>query len=237
MLIGIIVAMDEELVPLKSLLGSFTTEVIGPFEFYKGELYTHTIVLLKSGIGKVNAAASCTLLINKFKPEFVINTGSAGAFDQQLNVGDIVVSSHVFHHDADLTGFGYDAGQLPQLPKYFLPDEKLVSLVTKQMQDSEDTSYLMGVIGSGDRFISDPADVSALQEKFPDMIACEMEAAAIAQICYQFNVPFVIVRSVSDIAGKENVSDFKIFLSLAAQRYTRILKGVLKKMYEIEYQV
>lgn len=230
MLIAIIAAMEEEISPLKSQLQNIVTETIAGFEFYRGSLYSKNVILLKSGIGKVNAAMSTTLLLKLFKPDYVINTGSAGGFSLDLNIGDLIVSNKVCHHDVDVSAFGYELGQLPGLPNYFLPDPRLLKKTMAHLDLLSDVPHRVGLIASGDRFVHEESDVAELKVQFPEIMACEMEAAAVAQACHHFNVPFVVIRAISDIPGKENAISFETFLIHAAQNYTQFLLSMLKDM-------
>ena len=170
------------------------------------------VVLLRSGIGKVNAAMSTTILLDKYTPDFVINTGSAGGTDESLNVGDIVISTEVRHHDVDVTAFDYEYGQVPQLPPAFLADEGLIKIAEEGAKELQDVQVVQGLIASGDTFVNELHVVENIRGKFTVVKAVEMEAAAIAQVCYQFGVPFVIIRSLSDIAGKESNITFDQYL-------------------------
>lgn len=223
MTIAIIGAMEQEVTLLRAQIENLKTHTIAGFEFYTGQLAGKDIILLRSGIGKVNAAISTTILLHHFKPNSVINTGSAGGFDPDLEVGDLVISNAVTHHDVDLTPFGYAAGQVAGLPEVFTPDAHLIAQAEKALANLGGINYKLGLIASGDRFMHQPADVSATREKFPAMIACEMEAAGVAQVCHQFQVPFVIIRALSDIAGKENVLAFDEFLEVAAEQSTKVI--------------
>ncbi|MBF6058091.1 MULTISPECIES: 5'-methylthioadenosine/S-adenosylhomocysteine nucleosidase [Thiomicrorhabdus] len=228
MKIAIIGAMEEEVSLLRSRLDDLTTTTIAGYEYYSGRIDGSEIVLLRSGIGKVNAAISTTVLLQSFQPDYVINTGSAGGFHVDLNVGDIVISSSVCHHDVDVTPFGYELGQVPGMPSCFLPDAKLVKAAQHSIEDLAEVVHMHGLIATGDRFMHHPDDVDLTREKFPEMIACEMEAAAVAQVCYTFDKPFVIIRSLSDIAGKENAVTFEQYLQQAATHSAKVILGMLK---------
>lgn len=215
MRIGIIGAMDEEVELLKEKLINMSEEVIAGCEFYIGSLNDVDVVLLKSGIGKVNAAIGTTLLIEKFSPNYIINTGSAGGFEQSLNVGDIVISNEVRYNDVDATVFGYEFGQVPRMPAFYEPNEKLVAVAEKSVEEVGINS-VKGLILSGDSFMSDEAKVFELKERFKNAYCAEMEAGAIAQVCYQFGCPFVIIRSLSDIAGSDAKVSYDQFLRTAS---------------------
>lgn len=229
MTIGIIGAMEEEVILLREQIQNLKTQTLAGFEFYSGQLSGRDVVVLRSGIGKVNAAMSTTLLIDHFAPKAIINTGSAGGFHTDLEVGDIVISRSVCHHDVDVTPFGYAHGQVPGLPACFVPDSELINKAKASIEALGEVSHMHGLIASGDRFMHLVEDVESTRGKFPEMIACEMEAAAVAQVCHQFKVPFVIIRALSDIAGKENVIAFDAFLAKAADHSTRVILEMMKQ--------
>ena len=202
MKIAIIGAMEEEVTLLRDKIENKTVEVIAGCEFTTGHMDGVDVVLLRSGIGKVNAAMSTSILLEKYTPDYVINTGSAGGYDPKLNVGDLVISSEVRHHDVDVTVFGYEYGQVPQLPAAFQADKELIKVAEEGAKEISDIQTVQGLIATGDAFMNDPVRVDYIRDKFTDLKAVEMEAAAIAQVAYQFGIPFVIIRSLSDIAGK-----------------------------------
>ncbi|MED1863141.1 5'-methylthioadenosine/S-adenosylhomocysteine nucleosidase [Fictibacillus nanhaiensis] len=228
--IGIIGAMEEEVVLLREQLEGLEEKKLAGCEFYKGSLNGQEIVLLKSGIGKVNAAIGTTLLIQLYEPDVILNTGSAGGFHSDLNVGDVVISTDVRHHDVDATIFGYEHGQVPQMPPNYLPDEKLVNAAERAGARVENIQVAKGLIASGDSFMSDHARVEDIKAKFPTLYAAEMEAAAIAQTCYQFKVPFVIIRSLSDIAGKDARVSYDQFLQTASKNSAELVQKIVEEL-------
>ena len=214
-MIGIIGAMEEEVTILKRKLNDMNEINIAHVKFYVGKLNHKEVVLTQSGIGKVNASISTTLLIEKFNPEVVINTGSAGALDQTLSIGDILVSNHVLYHDANATAFGYEYGQIPQMPKTYTTDPTLLKK-TMHVLEQQQLNGKVGMIVSGDSFIGSSEQRQKIKQQFPEAMAVEMEATAIAQTCYQIKVPFIVIRAVSDLAnGKADIS-FEEFLDKAA---------------------
>lgn len=223
MKVAIIGAMEEEITLLRENIENQTQEIVAGCEFTFGRMHGTDVILLRSGIGKVNAAMSTTILLEKYQPDYIINTGSAGGFHPSLNVGDAVISSEVRHHDVDVTAFGYEYGQVPMLPPAFSADEKLVAVAEKAAKEISDIQIVKGVIATGDSFMSDPDRVEFVRSKFADLQAVEMEAAAIAQVAHQFGVPFVIIRSLSDIAGKESDLSFEAFLDQAAQHSAQLV--------------
>lgn len=227
--IGIIGAMDEEVALLKSLMTNKTEKTIANVTLIYGNLAEQEVVLLKSGIGKVNASIATTLLHEHYSPKLVINTGSAGGLKAGLNVGDIVISDEVVYHDVDATVFGYDLGQVPQMPKSFKSDSQLMLLIEESIQKNRLNSS-RGMIVTGDSFLGKEAQVNQVKAKFKDAIAGEMEAAAIAQVCYQYGTPFVVIRALSDIAGEASSVSFDEFLPKAADNAAKIIVTTLTKL-------
>ena len=230
MKIAVIGAMEEEVELLREEIKSAQTNIIAGCEFIEGEIGNHRVILVKSGIGKVNAAMATTLLLEKYKPDIVLNTGSAGGFDSSHDVGTVVISNEVRHHDVDVTAFGYEYGQVPGQPAGYLADKNLVDLARKAVDDIGKHSQVTGLIASGDAFMNDPIHVEEVRKRFPSMIAAEMEAAAVAQVCHQFDTPFVVIRALSDIAGKESSISFDEFLPVAARHSTDIVLHVISKL-------
>ena len=230
MKIGVIGAMEEEVYMLRASLDNVKTEEIANCEFTSGTYKGQEVVLLKSGIGKVNAAMSTTLLLQQFKPDVVINTGSAGGFDADLEVGAIVISDEVRHHDVDVTVFGYEMGQVPQLPAAFLSSADLMDHAIAAVEELGEHAYAVGLIATGDSFMDDAERVEKVRGHFPTMKAAEMEAAAVAQVCHQFDTPFVVIRALSDIAGKQSNISFEEFLPVAAKHSTQIVLNVVDRI-------
>lgn len=231
MKIGLIGAMEEEVEILKGEMTEVTKVEVAHSRFYCGSLEGFEVVLLQSGIGKVNAALGTALLIDRFHPDVVINTGSAGGTDVSLNIGDVVISSGVIYHDADATAFGYVPGQVPGMPAVYVPDRRLSELAESAASSAlEKHQIVKGKIATGDSFMADPKRITKLRTQFPEVKAVEMEAAAIAQVCFQFNVPFLIVRALSDIAGKKSDISFEQFLETAAKHSAQFVLILLREL-------
>ncbi|MFD2637618.1 5'-methylthioadenosine/S-adenosylhomocysteine nucleosidase [Piscibacillus salipiscarius] len=231
MKIGIIGAMQEELEWLKSEMTIKQEIVVANCRLYEGILADQEVVVLQSGIGKVNAALSTTILHERFKPDYVINTGSAGGTDPNLNVGDVVIGTEVIHHDADATAFGYEYGQIPQMPEHYPSDRMLIDYAKASTQNLDPSIQVMeGLIGTGDSFMSDPERVKSVVDRLKEVKALEMEAASIAQVCYQYQTPFLIIRSISDVAGKESNISFDQFLPKAARNSAEMIVNILKQI-------
>lgn len=222
--------MEEEVALLREKISNQEQETIAGCEFTTGSMDGAEVILLRSGIGKVNAAMSTTILLDRFKPDYVINTGSAGGFHPDLNVGDVVISSEVRHHDVDVTAFGYEYGQVPQLPAAFEADSGLVEIAEEAAKEIGSVQVVKGLIATGDSFMNDPKRVDAIRDKFLNLQAVEMEAASIAQVSYQFGIPFVIIRSLSDIAGKESDVSFEQYLEKAALHSASLVMKIVEKL-------
>ncbi|GEM03742.1 5'-methylthioadenosine/S-adenosylhomocysteine nucleosidase [Halolactibacillus miurensis] len=229
-MIGIIGAMDEEVRLLKEHM-TITEEVqVANCDFTVGKLMDVPIVLLKSGIGKVNAALATTILLERFDIKAVINTGSAGGLDTTLSVGDIVIGREVVHHDVDVRAFDYDYGQVPGMPKRYLADHLLIDAVEQAIEERNEVHSKQGLIATGDSFMQHADQVNGVLEHLPDTMAVEMEAAAIAQVCYQYEVPCVVIRSLSDIAGKASNVSFDQYLDQAAKHAAELIMRVVTKI-------
>ncbi|MBY5993570.1 5'-methylthioadenosine/S-adenosylhomocysteine nucleosidase [Ferrimonas balearica] len=230
MKIGIIGAMEQEVALLRSHLDDLTIETVAGIEFYQGRLGDQAVVLTRSGIGKVTATIATTILIERFAPDYVVNTGSAGGFAQGLAIGDIVISSEVRHHDVDVTAFGYEMGQLPGQPAAFRPHPKLVEAAKGAIASVGEVKAIEGLICTGDSFIADPARTQVMLSHFPAMAACEMEAAAIAQTCHQFGTPFVVIRAISDNANDDGAVDFDSFIVKAGEHSAKVVMAMVQKL-------
>jgi len=227
---GIIGAMEPEVAILKAQLINAQQIDFAGFTFYQGTLAGDEVVLVQSGIGKVAAALATALLIEKFQPDYVINTGSAGGFDATLSVGDIVISNEVRYNDVDVTAFGYEMGQLPGNPAAFIPHPALIHAAEQAMNSLPNSHAVLGLITTGDTFMTNAADIAKARTNFPTMAAVEMEGAAIAQTCHHFATPFVVIRSLSDIAGKESPTSFDAYLETASINSSKMVMAMLTQL-------
>ncbi len=226
MTIAIIGAMEEEVALLRDAMEVEEVRTIAHVEFTKGKLNHQDVVLLKSGIGKVNVAIATTLLFEHYNIDYVINTGSAGGLHEEANIGDVVISTGTLYHDVDVTGFNYAYGQVPGMPAIY---ESNVSLVKKveSILDKIGKNYWLGTIGTGDSFINRLDQMELIKKNCPSVIAIEMEAAAVAQVCHHYEKPFIIVRALSDIAGKESHISFNEFLTVAAKESSEMVSELV----------
>ncbi|MDO6428172.1 5'-methylthioadenosine/S-adenosylhomocysteine nucleosidase [Thalassotalea sp. 1_MG-2023] len=233
MTVGIIGAMEPEVAILKAKLIDAQTTNIAGYSFYHGKLNNTDVVIVQSGIGKVAAALATAFLIKEFSPKYVVNTGSAGGFEQSLKVGDIVISSEVRYHDVDVTAFGYEIGQLPANPAAYLPHPRLVEAAKESISSLPDIQTLVGLITTGDTFMTKDDDIAKARANFPTMAAVEMEGAAIAQTCHQLSTPFVVIRSMSDIAGKESPTSFEAYLETASVNSSQLVMNMIENLQGI----
>lgn len=228
-MIGIIGAMEEEVAILKSQMSDVETLQTAHVVFYKGKLNHTDVVLTQSGIGKVNVAISTTLLIQQFQPDCIINTGSAGGLQPGMALGDVIVSTEVTYHDADARAFGYSMGQIPGMPETYKADQNLIHHVNDVLNTLEQP-VREGLIVSGDSFIGTNEQRSIILQHFPNAMAAEMEAAAIAQTCYQFSVPFIVTRAISDLADADAGMTFEAFLKVASQSSSQMVTALVAKL-------
>ncbi|SFB85199.1 adenosylhomocysteine nucleosidase [Alkalibacterium subtropicum] len=217
MKIGIIAAMEQESCEIISEIKYLKETIKANQHFYEGQIHDVQVVLVQSGIGKVNAAIAATLLIEVYEVEAVINTGSAGGIGAGLAVEDLVISRELSYNDADARAFGYDFGQIPQMPRRYTSDQHLVK-VFKQAAQKKDWTIKEGLIVTGDSFISDQKKVAKIRAQFPEVLVTEMEGAAIAQTCYQFGIPFVVIRAVSDVSDEEASLSFDEFIEKVGKK-------------------
>jgi len=225
--LGIIAAMEEEVEYLRPKIENCTVTKEGTIELYSGSIDGITIVMIRSGIGKVNAAMATTLLIRDFHPNCIINTGSAGGLKHDMEVGDIVISSKVFHHDFDLKPIGFQHGEIPGLPIFFDSDQKLIAVTESSIKQIPNIRYSLGEVGTGEFFVSSEEYVAETKKRFPNVVAIEMEAAAIAQVCHQFSVPFVVIRAISDVADKESPISFDQFVKVAGKKSADMVLAII----------
>lgn len=228
---GIIAAMEAECEALKTAMNDIKEHQYGQMTFWQGMFNGRNIVLSQCGIGKVAAAVGTTLLIEKFSPKYIINTGSAGGFAADLNIGDIIVSEKMAYHDVDLTSFDhYVIGQMAGCEPEFYADNNLLETAANITPSDSKVKLRKGFIVSGDSFISAMEQQQKIQQDFPTADVIEMEAAAIAHTCVLLNTPFIAIRSVSDVINRQgNHIDFHEFLPIAAKNSLDIVSQILQK--------
>ena len=230
MIIGIISAMDEELAILLKDMDVTEKKVKANKTFHKGKLWGKDVVAVVSGIGKVNAAICAQILISEYNVGTIINVGVAGGIGMDIYPGDVVVAENLVQYDMDTTAFGDKHGQIPRLDTFdFKCDENLVSVCTKACDEIEGFNTFLGRIVSGDKFVASVDTIKWLEEEF-DAKAVEMEGASIAHVCYLNNIPFVVIRSISDNANNGAHMDYEKFTPIGVRNSTTILKGMIDKL-------
>ena len=229
MKIVIIGAMEQEITLLKAQINNIETQNIAHLTVYTGTIAENWICLVQCGIGKVASAAATSLLIQAFSPDAVINTGSAGGFDPSLSIGDVVIATQMLHHDVDVTHFGYALGQVPQMPEYYESDPTLIALAQTAAARLANIKVQMGLVCSGDSFVGSDEAANKIKTNFPTMAAVEMEGAAIGQVCHLMKVPFVVIRSLSDIAGKTSTVSFEEYLDTAAKNSATLVLDIVNQ--------
>ena len=224
MMLGIIGAMDEEVLEIKNALTDVSVETVTGMDFYRGKVNGKEVVVVRSGIGKVNAAVCSQVLVDRFGVEAIVNTGIAGSLRAEINIGDIVLSTDSVQHDMDATGFGYPAGQIPRMDTFAFPaDEKLLNLAKECCaRVNPDIQTFTGRVVSGDQFISDKGKKQWLTETF-DGSCTEMEGAAIAQVCYLNHIGCLIIRAISDKADDSANMDYQEFEAKAIRHSVKLL--------------
>ena len=226
--IAIIGAMELEVDTLKASMNISNTKIHAGMEFFEGTLNNTPVVIVHCGIGKVNAGICVQILADLFHVTHIINTGIAGALNSKLKIGDILISKDALQHDVDITIFGYEKGQIPNIPTTFAADETLIDFALRSCEHiSFDSAFYTGRIVSGDQFISSNEIKKRLITDFNGDCA-EMEGAAIAQASYLNHLPFVIIRAISDSADDNVEMDYPTFERNAAKISARIVSNLLQ---------
>ena len=223
-MLGIIGAMDEEVAKLKEHMSDVEVITKASMDFYKGKLNGKDVVVVRSGIGKVNAAICTQILVDDFKITAVINTGIAGSLRNEINIGDIVLSTDALEHDVEATAFGYPIGQIPRMDTLaFEADKNLIALAeTCCAKVNPDIKTFVGRVVSGDQFIASKEKKEWLVENFAGFCT-EMEGAAIAHCAYLNNIPFLVIRAISDKADDSAQMDYPTFEALAIERSIKLM--------------
>lgn len=231
MKIGIIGAMEVEVETLKKNMTEKRTVNKASMEFFEGTIENTEVVVVRSGICKVNAGICVQILVDTFGVTHVINTGAAGSLDARINIGDIVLSTDACYHDVDATVFGYKKGEIPQLgTQTFTADADLRQKAKAAINvAAPDLGVFEGRICSGDQFICDNAVKEAIIKDFGG-ICCEMEGTGIAQACYLNNIPFLIIRAISDKADGSEIIDYPVFEAKAAKDCAAATMELLKSL-------
>ncbi len=225
MKITIVVAMFEEITPLRNILAPEPLLQRGSFLYEKASYAGHDLLLVQCGIGKANAAAATAIAIELYGADRIFNMGSVGALDSRLDIGDIVLIGGFAYHDADATVFGYQYGQVPRMPATYVGDLFLLPEVSHPYY-----KVLPGFLVTGDSFSSNETQTATIKNHFPQATVVDMEGTAVAQIAYQYGIPVCAVKSVSDNAGKNAETSFEENLAKASANGADFLLKILDKL-------
>ena len=225
--IGIIFAMEEEKNELLKYLDFKEEKNIYELNFTIGNINKTKCILVESGIGKVNAGRCTQVLIDHFDVDYIFNIGVAGSISKDINICDIVIGEKLVQHDFDITAFNHEKGYIPKVGVYVESDKKLIQLAKKL----NEPNVHIGTIASGDIFCTD-VDVSKKINKEFNALCVEMEGASIAQVCYLCNIPFLVIRSISDSINGKNKIDYDEFLNTSSKTIASFLNNMIIKMEE-----
>lgn len=225
-MIGIIAAMNVEMESLRSYMENTQTEVISGVTFVRGTLEGREVVTAVCGIGKVFAALCAQTMILKYNPECIINTGVAGTLTDALSIGSIAVSSAMVQHDMDTSAIGDPVGLISGINIIEIPADAKLSARLSACADEMNIKTVTGVIASGDQFVASSERKAFITDHF-SAIACEMEGAAIGQVCYVNQVPFCVLRAISDSADGSSHMDYPVFVKMAAEQSVNLLRRFL----------
>ena len=231
--LGIIGAMEEEVARIKENMTDVCITNKASLTFYEGNLSGMPVVVVRSGIGKVNAAICTQQLIDLFGTDAIINTGIAGSLDAAIDIGDIVLSTDALQHDMDAVAFGYEVGVIPRMDTSVFPADASLRALAKEvcLAVNPDVSVHEGRIVTGDQFIADKAKKDWLITTFRGMCT-EMEGAAIAHAAYNNKVPFLIIRAISDKADDSATEDYPTFEAKAITHTVNLVCGLAKRLAE-----
>ena len=229
--IGIIGAMEDEIRQLRDKLEAPEVKRKASMDFYRGTLYGKQVVVVRSGIGKVNAAVCTQILVDDYQVEAVINTGIAGSLRAEINIGDIVLATDTLQHDMDATEFGYPKGQIPQMDILAFPAERELTRLAEEVcrRVNPDIQVFCGRIVSGDQFVADSRVKERITQEFAGYCT-EMEGAAIGQTAWLNGIPFLIVRAISDKADDSAHVDYPTFEREAIEHEVRLTENLLKSL-------
>lgn len=225
MKIGIITATKEEITAIKAYIVNPRVDKIFNLYFINGMIGKNEVIVCESGVGKVNASRTTQLLIDNYDVDYVINIGVAGALTKKLNIGDIVIGKYLVQHDFDITKFNHEKGYIPGLGIKIESDKNLLNMFVNNI----DSNVFVGTIATGDIFCTDINMSLKIHDKF-NADCVEMEGAAIAQVCYLCTIPFIIIRSISDVVNGANTVDYDKFVVESANKVAKLLNNIILKL-------
>lgn len=234
--LGIIGAMESEVALLQSLLEEKVCRKVGKHTYYTGLLSGTPTVVARAGVGKVNAAACTAAMILEFAPEFILNTGVAGALGKGVRVGDVIIADACIEYDLEYGALGDARGSIfypDSTSEIVMPADAELSLKLEEAAKAVsggEFEVKRGIVATGDRFVSSNAARNDILSAFPEALCCEMEGAAIAQVCRLYSTKFSVLRSMSDSADGEAEMDFPTFEKLSADRAARIANSLAKSL-------
>ena len=230
-MIGIIGAMEEEVKALADMMSNVETATVAGMVFKKGLLKGKEAVVVRSGIGKVNAAVCTQVLADRYGVDCVINTGVAGSLKNEINIGDIVISSDAVQHDMDATGFGYEMGVIPRMPVSVFPaDRKLIDAAKAACAEAvPEIGVFEGRVVSGDRFVTDKSTKKRISDTF-HAYCTEMEGASIAQAAYLNKIPYLVIRAISDKADDSASMDYGEFERKAIEHSVLLMENLVQRL-------
>lgn len=230
MKIGVIVATIQEITETKKILENVSSKNSFDLVFYEGRVAKKEVILVRCGVGKVNAARTAQMLIDKYDVDCVINIGAAGAINSELNIKDIVIGDSLVQYDFDISALGNSTkGELDGIGKFIRSDAKLVNICKNVLENQKDRdfNYKIGTIATADVFCADPKVAKEIHREF-GAECVEMEGAAIAQVCFLDNVPFLVIRGISDSPNGNNGIDYFEYCNIAAKQAANILGELIK---------
>jgi len=228
-MIGIIAAESKEMNEIKKLMKNIEEKDLFNLQFFTGIIEEEECVLVECGEGKVNAARTTQIMIDNFKIDKLVNVGSAGAINEDLNVKDVVIADKLVQYDFDISGLGYEKGEICNIGKYIYCDKVLVEECKKAIENIENDSYkvVIGTIATADSFCDKPEIAKMVRKEF-NAECVEMEGAAVAQVCYLDKIPFLVIRGISDTPNGNNKIDFRKYLEIASKQSAKILQNLIK---------
>ena len=227
-MIGIIAAESKEMNEIKKLMKNIEEKDLFNLQFFTGKIEEEECVLVECGEGKVNAARTTQIMIDNFKIDKLVNVGSAGAINEDLNVKDVVIADKLVQYDFDISGLGYEKGEICNIGKYIYCDKTLVEECKQAIENIENDSYkvVIGTIATADSFCDKPEIAKMVRKEF-NAECVEMEGAAVAQVCYLDKIPFLVIRGISDTPNGNNKIDFRKYLEIASKQSAKILQNLI----------